>query len=226
VQELARAGCDVSLHYRHSRADAEQVATEVMEMGRRAITVQGELKDPDSWPAIIDQTTDGLGGLDVLVNNASVFLVERPDTLDAFDHGQWESIFRVNLVAPMALSHHARHHLEKNGRGRIVNVCDIAAEHPWPSHLAYSASKAALVALTKGLARALAPAIRVNGVSPGIAVFPDDYPDRLRRELVSRVPLGREGTPEEVARLVRFLAEDGGYITGQIVAIDGGRSLV
>ena len=223
--ELARAGCDISVHYRNSRADAEQVATEVIEMGRRAITVRGDLRDPDSWPAIIRQTVDALDGLDVLVNNASAFLTERPDTINAFDHVQWESIFRVNLVAPMALSHYARPHLEEHGRGRIVNLCDIVADRPWPAHVAYSASKAALAALTKALARALAPTVQVNGAAPGIAAFPDDYPDRLRRELIRRVPLGREGTPEEVAGLVRFLVEEGGYITGQVVAIDGGRSL-
>ena len=110
--------------------------------------------------------------------------------------------------------------------GKVVNICDIAAERPWSDHLAYCASKAGLVAATKALARALAPDIQVNGVAPGIAIFPDSYSDDLRRRLVSRVPLARPGTPEEVAVLVRFLVESADYITGQIIPIDGGRSLV
>jgi len=225
VLELARAGCDVAVHYHHSRAEAEQVAADVVGLGRRAVTIPGDLGDPSSWPAIIRQTVDALNRLDVLVNNASVFLTGQPDTIDVFDHRQWESILRINLVAPMALSHHARPHLEAHGGGRIINLCDIVADRPWPEHLAYGASKAALVALTKGLAQTLAPTIQVNGVAPGIAVFPDGYPDRLRRELISRIPLRREGTPQEVACLVRFLVEGSDYITGQIIAIDGGRSL-
>ena len=108
----------------------------------------------------------------------------------------------------------------------MVNLCDISADRPWPDHLAYCVSKAGLVAATKAIARALAPGVCVNGVAPGIAVFPDSYSEDFRRRLVSRVPLARPGTPEEVAVLVRFLVESADYITGQIIPIDGGRSLV
>ena len=193
---------------------------------RRAVIIGAVLSDPASWPMVIDETVKGLGRLDILINNASVFLTPKPDSIEAFDVKQWESMFRVNLIAPMGLSHHARPHLERGGKGRIVNLCDISARSPWPDHLAYGASKAALEALTRGLARAMAPDVRVNGVAPGIAVFPDEYPEELRRRLTGKVPLGRPGTPEEVARLVRFLVESGDYITGQIIPIDGGRSLV
>ncbi len=238
VSELARAGCDVAIHYRRSRADADELAAKVAAMGRRAVTIQGDLSDPTSWPGIIELTVEAFGGLDVLVNNASVFLHDRPeggavagDPEDAgegggFDYRLWESILRINLVAPAGLCHHARKHLSARGCGQVVNLCDIAADRPWPGHLAYCASKAALGALTKGLARALAPAVRVNGVAPGIAAFPDAYSVELRERLAGRAPLGRSGEPEEVARLVRFLVESGDYITGQIVAIDGGRSIV
>ena len=237
VLELAQAGCDVAIHYRRSRTDAEELAAMVEAMGRRVITIQGDLSDPSSWPRVVELTVEALGGLDVLVNNAAVFLPEGPgaghvagdpeEVSDGggFDHKLWESILRVNLIAPAALCHHARRHLLARGRGRVVNLCDIAADRPWRGHLAYCASKAALDALTKGLARALAPAIRVNGVAPGIAVFPASYPVELRARLTNRVPLRRAGTPEEVARVVRFLVESGEYITGQVVAIDGGSSI-
>lgn len=226
VIELARAGCDVSIHYRSSRAEAEQLAADVGTMGRGAVTVAGDLTDPASWPVIVGQTVDHFQRLDILVNNASAFLTGKPGSIDAFDRGQWESMLRTNVVAPAALCHHARAYLKAGGSGKIVNLCDISADRPWPRHLAYCVSKAALSALTKGLAVALAPAVQVNGVAPGIAVFPDEYSSETRRELTRRVPLGREGTPEEVAQLVRFLVESGDYITGQVIPIDGGRGVV
>ena len=224
--ELARAGCNVAVHYRRSRVEAEGVASLITDMGRATTLIPAELSDPSSWATIIERTVDGLGRLDVLVNNASEFLTETPDTIEQFNASTWERMLRVNLVAPVALCHYARRHLEAHGGGKVVNLCDVSADRPWPDHLAYCASKAGLVAMTRGLARALAPSIQVNGIAPGIAVFPDAYSADLRERLTRRVPLGREGTPEEVARLVRFLVETGDYITGQVIPIDGGRSLL
>ncbi|MFQ5591152.1 MAG: SDR family oxidoreductase [Phycisphaerae bacterium] len=225
VLELAEAGCDVAIHYHRSEEDAQETATLVTRMGCRAITVHGNLEDPASWPTVVRQAVDGLGRLDILVNNASVFLSSAPDTIDAFDSKRWESVLRTNLVAPMGLSHHARSHLAADGMGKIVNVSDISAERPWPDHLAYCISKAGLDALTKGLARALAPSIQVNGVALGIAVFPEEYSQTLRRSLVGKVPLQRAGTPGEVAAAVRFIVEAGDYMTGEIIKLDGGRSI-
>jgi pteridine reductase len=143
-----------------------------------------------------------------------------------FDCQGWESMLRTNVVAPVALCHYAQEHLKAGGCGRVINLCDISASRPWPDRLAYCTSKAALAAVTKGLARALAPEILVNGIAPGIAVFSDEYTAEQRRKLTGRVPLGRAGTPEEVARLVRFLVESGDYITGQVIPLDGGRSII
>lgn len=224
--ELAQAGCDVAIHYHRSKSEADELAEEVRTLGRRALLVSADLNEPGSPAAIISRVIDGLGRLDVLVNNASAFRGPVPDTVESFDWRAWESMLRTNLIAPMALCHHAQRHLEAHGRGRIVNLCDIAADRPPSALLSYSASKAGLAALTKGLARAMAPSIQVNGVAPGIAAFPTDYDDDTRRRLIDKVPLGRAGTPEQVARLVRFLVEDGEYITGQIIPIDGGRGLV
>ena len=224
--ELARAGCDVAVHFRRSSAEADEVVSQIVAMDCRAVAVAGDLADPASWPAIIQQVIERLHRLDVLINNAAVFSPDEHDSIEGFDLDDWESMLRVNLVAPAALCHHARPHLAAGGQGKIINLCDISGDRPWPSHLAYCASKAALSALTKGLAVALAPHIQVNGVAPGIAVFPENYSPEVRKDLVDRVPLGREGTPEEVAALVRYLVESAHYITGQIIPIDGGRSLV
>jgi len=224
--ELVRGGCDVGVHYRRSRTEAEEVVAQITQLGRRAVAVDGDLSDPASWPRIVQSTVDGLGRLDILINNASMFLPDGSESLEEFDPKLWDRMLRTNLTAPVALCHHCRSYLVASGMGKVVNICDIAAERPWANHVAYCASKAGLVAATKALARALAPDIQVNGVAPGIAVFPDSYSDELRRRLVSRVPLARPGTPEEVAVLVRFLVESADYITGQIIPIDGGRSLV
>ncbi len=225
VLELARAGCDVAIHYRSSAREAEDLVAELAGLGRASVAVQGDLNDPASWPAIIRRVVDAFGRLDILVNNASAFPPDALDTIDRFDPAFWEMMLRVNLTAPVGLCHHARKYLEAGEGGRVVNLCDIAAERPYPSHLAYCTSKAALKAVTQALARALAPKVTVCGVSPGIAVFPERYSKELRSNLVRQVPLGREGTPEEVAGLVRFLVESGDYVTGEIIRIDGGRGI-
>ncbi len=227
--ELAPAGCAIGLHFRSSRDDAERTAADVRALGRRCTIIEADLQDEANWPQIIEQTVAALGRLDVLVNNASTFdprpPQERKKTSSPFDATEWDQMFRINTTAAAGLCHFARPHLEESGQGRIVNMCDIAAEAPWPNYLSYCCSKAALVALTRGLAKGYAPRITVNGVSPGIAKFPDEYASELRSKLIAQVPLQRAGTPEEVARLVRYLVESGDYITGQIIAIDGGRSL-
>ncbi|MCH8149909.1 MAG: SDR family oxidoreductase [Planctomycetes bacterium] len=224
--ELAQAGCDIAVHYGTSEEDARTLVEAVRRNGRHAVMVQGDLAESSNWAGIVAESVHSLGRLDVLVNNASVFLTERPDTIDDFDAGLWEKMVRVNLTAPAGLAHHARPHLQAHGAGRIINICDIAADRPFPSHLAYGCTKSGLVSLTKALARALAPSITVNGISPGIALFPESYDTRRRESLIAEVPLRRAGTPEDVARAVRFLAESGDFVTGQILNVDGGRSVV
>lgn len=223
---LGQAGFDVAIHYKHSRQEAEEVSGQIIQQGQRALTIQADLADPLSWREVVDRVVAGLGRLDVLVNNASLYRTDTPDTLAEFDHQLWERMLRTNLVAPAGLCHAAHAQLAASGRGHIVNLCDIAAERPWPAHLAYCASKAGLVCLTKALARALAPRVQVNGVAPGIAVFPEDYSEEQRRRLTDRVPLAREGTPEEIADIVCFLVTKGEYVTGQVISVDGGRGLV
>ena len=226
VLALARAGCDVAIHHQRSETQARELAVLVQSMGRRSVTPQGDLNDADTWEPIVKETVKGLGRLDVLVNNASTFLTQTPDTIEAFDSDLWDRVLRVNLTAAVGLSHYARPHLDARGQGKIVNLCDIAHERPWRDHLAYCASKAGLVAMTKALAAALAPSVQVNAVAPGIVAFPPQYGEELRQTLIDRVPLRRPGTPEEVAKLERFIIESGDYMTGEVVHLDGGRSAV
>ncbi len=225
VQELARKGFHVVIHYQTSHNEAESLAGEIRTTGVEGLVVRGDLHNNDECQGIIDSTLDHFGRLDVLINNAASFLTSTPDNIEAFDPVLWGDMLQVNLIAPMALCYHARRHLAVTGSGVIVNLCDISADRPWPNHLAYCCSKAGLVALTKGLARSLAPAIRVVGVSPGIAVFPDGYAEETKQALIDKVPMKRPGTPEDIAKLVAFVSEDATYVTGEIIKVDGGRHL-
>lgn len=224
--ELAQAGCHLAIHYRNSSREAEEVAREVRAIGRSAVTVSGDLAAAECWPQIIDQTVSGLGGLDILINSAALFLMPKPDTIEQFSDAQWNEMLRVNLTAPAALCHFARLHLIAGGRGRVINLTDISASRPWKNHLAYCVSKAGLDTLTKALAIALAPDVSVNAIALGIAVFPDEYMPELRDRITRRVPMQRESSPPEVAKFVRLVLESGNYLTGQIIPFDGGRSVV
>jgi len=223
--ELASAGCDVAVHYHHSARQADELVLSIMQLGRNACSMCCDLNDSAQWKRLIESAVGHLGGLDILINNASSFEPDRADSTSPPDPSQWEALHRVNALAPVALCEFARSFLEQGAGGVVVNLSDISAEKTWPSYVAYCSSKATLNAATRALARKLAPKIRVNAVAPGIAVFPDAFDKTLRSKLVDRVPLARAGTPEEVAKLVRFLCEEGDYITGQVIAIDGGRSL-
>lgn len=224
--ELARAGCDVAVHYRESRDPARDLVAAIRDLGFNAVAVEGDLTRAENAESIVRATVDQLGGLDVLINNASSFNADGSDNLAGFDADRWRRMFEVNVFAPAALAHAAHPHLRSKGTGCVVNLVDISAERPWPDHLAYCASKAALVNLTRSLARAMAPEVRVNAVAPGIAVFPESYSPAQRDRLVKKAPLQREGSPQDIAAAVRFLVRDAPYVSGQVIPVDGGRSIV
>ncbi len=220
---LSEAGCGVAVHYRESAEDARQLVAQLQSAGRRAIAVRGDLADPASPAAIVAEVTQKLGGLDVLVNNAAIFEEDPPDGF-AFAH--WQRTMQINTLAPAALISAAADSLARSGAGKVINLTDISAERPRKRHVVYCASKAALVSVTRSFARSLAPAVQVNAVAPGIAIFPEAYQEELKRKLIAKVPGQRAGTPEEIGQTVRFLVEHGDYITGQVINVDGGRSIV
>jgi pteridine reductase len=220
--ELANAGWDVAVHYHTSEEEATAVVAAIAAMGRRATALAGDLEDMAVPAKLVSETCSRLGGLDVLVNNASIF---EDEPSGGFDAAHWQRTFGINVTACAALIDAAGAALGASGRGRVVNLCDVTAEQPWSSHAAYCASKAALVNLTRSAARRLAPRVTVNGVAPGIAVFPEDYNAAQRERLIAKVPLQRSGTPEDIAAAVRYLVERGGYVTGQVLYVDGGRRI-
>lgn len=220
--ELARAGCDVVVHYRRSRAQAVAVVDAVRATGRRAEALGADLADPEAIRTLFAEVDRRFGRLDVLVNSAAVF---RRTPLDTLDEAAFDFHVATNLKAPYLCSIEAGRRMTAAGSGAIVNVTDVAAERPFKNHVPYCVSKAGLVMLTRGLAKALAPTVRVNAVGPGTVLFRDDESDDQRRAVIARIPMGRVGTPEDVARAVRFLALEAGHVTGQVLLVDGGRSL-
>lgn len=223
ARRLHADGWDVALHFRRSRAELDALIAG-LERGRASSTfaMEADLADVDALAPLVAKTIDRFGRLDALVNNASAFY---PTPADRATPAQWDDLFATNARAPFFLSQAAAPYLAKQ-RGAIVNLVDIYAEKPLADHPIYSMSKAALAAMTKALARDLAPDVRVNGVSPGAVLWPESgKSDADRQALIGRTPLGRVGTPEDVASAVAWLL-DAPFVTGEIVRVDGGRHLV
>ena len=219
---LASAGCSVAIHFHKSRADAETVAAECRRRNVGAELFPADLGDAQETANLAEAVLERMHRLDVLINNASIF---EPMTVEGFDLNAWERCLRVNLTAPMILAHTASTAL-REARGRVINLCDISTWRPWPDHLAYVVSKGGLETLTKALARALAPEINVVGIAPGAVAWPEHYDQALRDRLISKIPLQRAGTVEDVANAVNYLLQEGDYLTGVILPVDGGRSIV
>lgn len=220
--ELADRGYDVAIHFNGSKREAVELQRLVLGKGRRAALVQGDLCDLALADEIVAEAVRAMGRLDVLVNSAASF--ERVEFAEA-DAAVWSETLALNAIAPALLARAAAPIIRSGGGGRIVNIIDITAERAVQGYAAYTASKAALASITRSLAVELAPEITVNGVAPGIAVFPESYDEATRERLIAQVPLKRAGTPEDIARLVRFLVTEGDYITGAIIPVDGGRSV-
>jgi pteridine reductase len=221
---LHDAGANVAIHYNRSATDADQLAAQLN--GRRAssaFTVPADMRDIAAVERMAAQVLERTGGrLDVLVNNASNFY---PTPLGSVTLEQWDDLFGSNLKAPLFLSQAVLPAL-RAARGVIVNIVDVHAQRPLRDHPVYGPAKAGLAMLTRSLAKDLGPDIRVNGVSPGAILWPDEgMSDALRAGIIKQTALKRSGTPEDIAATVLFLVRDAPYITGQIIAVDGGRSV-
>ena len=223
ARRLHAAGANVVLHYRGGEADAVALEAELNAARAKSATrVKADLLAPIAPRALVIATLERFGALDLLVNNASTFY---PTALGSIEGGHWEDLVGSNLRAPLFIAQEAAPQLRK-GRGAIVNVADIHAERPLKGYLLYSVAKSGLVALTRALALELAPEVRVNAVAPGAIAWPEDgqFEPAERERIVASTPLGRLGSPEEIARAVHFLAS-APFITGQVLAVDGGRSV-
>ncbi len=223
VRHLHSAGARVVIHYRRSAAPAAALRDELLcaRPGSAAIA-QADLNDPASWPRLVEAAVGFGGGLDILINNASSYY---PTPLDTATLGQWDDLMGSNARAPLFLAQAAAPALRRR-RGCIVNMVDIHAERPNADHPIYCMAKAANAMMVKALARDLAPDVRVNGVAPGAALWPEDYlAEADRREILKRIPMGTPAGAEQIAAAVMFMVAGPHYITGQILAVDGGRSV-
>lgn len=219
--ELARSGFDLALHYRNRPPD--DVIEECRAEGADVFAVRADLTDPAQVDALADAVAARWDTLDLLVNNASSF---EPRAFDRITLAEWDQMLAVNLRAPFQLSQRLLPLLRAAPDGALVaHLCDIGADDPVSGFTHYSVSKAGLVMLVKSMAVELAPAVRTVGISPGQVAWPPDYDETKRAALARRIPMKRVGTPEDVARLVRFLALEAPYVNGAVIPVDGGLSI-
>jgi pteridine reductase len=219
---LARRGAHIALHYHTSAGAARATAAEIEALGRHALPVQGDLTRPAECEAIAAKIDARFGRLDALINNASTFERMPVGTVTEAD---WDRALGSNLKGAFFCAQAALPLLRRGGGGCIVNIGDGAALRPYPNHLPYMVAKAGLLTMTQALAVELAPAIRVNAVAPGVVLPPEDMDDAERERALGNVPLGRFGAPEDVLAAVLYLLEGGDYVTGQVLTVDGGRSI-
>jgi len=224
---LARSGCDLIVTYNTSDADARTLKSEIESLGRVCSLAHLPLGDPEQTERLAVELAGTIEKLDVLVHNASIY---GPSPLTEVSAAQAIEHFTINALAPMLITKAFRSRLEQStltGGASIVAMADIhVLGLPRSGFSAYSMSKAALVELVRTLSRELVPRVRVNAVAPGVVQWPDegeDTKDAVQQAYLSRVPLGRAGTPEEAAECVRWLALDATYLTGQVIRVDGGR---
>jgi 3-oxoacyl-[acyl-carrier protein] reductase/pteridine reductase len=232
---LANAGADVAVSWRTAQADAEQTAIDIAALGPRALAIQCDVRSEPSVRAAVTQVISAFGRLDILVNNAAVFASAALESL-ALD--QWDAVFETNTRGPFLVAREALPHLRAS-HGRIVNIGSLGGFHAWAGHAHYCASKAALHMLTQAMAKAFAPEVSVNCIAPGWIQF-DDLPDlpglpatqarpasdrRQAARFAAKTPMGRNGNADDVAQAVLFFATGPHFVTGQVLAVDGGLGL-
>ena len=223
AHELAGRGANVIVHYHTSAAEAATAVASLRALGVEAEAVGADLADTAAVRRLASEAEARSGGIAVLVNSASNYLQTPFDTITEAD---WDASLDVNLKAPFLLAWTIGRAMRDRGEGVIVNVADWAGERPYRNYLPYCVSKAGLVALTKALAKELAPDVRVNAVAPGPVLLPEHFSEGEVAAVRRATPLGRIGTPEDVARAIRFLAEEADFSTGSILHVDGGRGIV
>jgi pteridine reductase len=215
-------GMDIIIHYNHSEAEAESLAKRLNFLrNNSAYTIHADLTNNDELNNLITESLKFKNSIDVLINNASSFY---PTLIEETTVEQWDDLTNTNLKIPFFLSQAATPHLKKR-HGCIINITDIHGQRPLKHHSAYSSAKAGLVMLTRALAKDLAPDIRVNAVAPGAILWPEDMDPETKDKILNDIPVGKAGDPADIASAVIFLINHADYITGEVIKVDGGRSL-
>ncbi len=219
---LARRGARIAVHYRSHEAEARDALKEIQQAGSDGAMFCADLTDAGAVGKMFRDIQQSFSGLDILVNSASVF---SPSTAEEANPDEWDREMDTNAKAPFFLARHAAGLMRRRGHGKIINIVDVAGEVIWPAYFAYSVSKAALIAVNRGLAKAYAPEIQVNAVAPGPVLFPDYYAEEQKKAAVDRTLLKRAGSPKDIVHAVIFLIEND-YITGDVIHVDGGRHVM
>jgi pteridine reductase len=217
---LAAEGADLAIHYGKSAAEAREVVSEIEKLGNRTAAFPAELTDVAAIGTLVTEVVARFGRLDILVNSAANFLETK---FGETDEATWDASLDTNLKAPFFCAQAAAPHLERSGRGVLINFADIGGLMGWREYLPHSVSKAGVIMLTRVLAQELAPKVRVNAIAPGTITMDGDPPD-WQADFVRRAPLRRTGTPEDIADAVMYLIR-AEFVTGQVLMVDGGRSL-
>lgn len=222
AEALADRGAHQAVHYLSSKAEALSAVEAFRAKGVEAEAFRADLSQVKEAEALADQVLERFGRVDILVNSASVFF---PSPLGDVTDLQWDAIFNTNLKGPFFLAQKLGLAMKAARGGVIINIGDWAGERPYTNYLPYCISKAGVIAMTKGLAKSLAPEVRVNCINPGPVMLPEDLSESEREEVIRKTPLKRTGSPEDVANAVVFLCEGTTFMTGAFVTIDGGRTI-
>ena len=224
-RELHANGAKLMIHYNKSQSEARALQAELnLQRANSVAIIQGDLLNIAVIPSLVKETINQFGQLDVLINNASTYF---PTEIGNINEENWQDLMGSNLKAPMFLAQAAATELRKN-HGCIINITDMHIERPKKGYVVYSVAKAGLVTLTKSLAHELSPEVRVNAVAPGPVQWPENNPqfdEVYRQRVINQTLLKQIGTPQDIAKAVKFLVADAPFITGHVLAVDGGRSL-
>lgn len=215
---LVEAGCHVFCHYNRSKTEAQGLKEKYPDLN----LLQGNLNHVDKISSLVSQVLKTTGKFDILINSAAIF---PKSPLGEVTEKDWDMVFDINLKSYFFLAQEVSRKMLEQASGKIINIGDISGLRPWPSYLPYSITKSGVISLTKGLAKALAPNIQVNCINPGPVMIPNDYTESQVKQAIEKTLLKRAGTGKDIANAVRFILEDGDYLTGMVLSVDGGRSI-
>jgi pteridine reductase len=219
---LSAKGAKVAIHYYSNEDKALDTQREIEKLGSKSMILCGDISQRKDWMDMVNKIKDRWGRIDILVNNAAIFY---PTPFFEITDDQWDHFMDTNLRGTFYGCQIIGELMYRKKLGKIINIADVSAQNVWPGYIPYCISKAGVIALTKGLSKVLAPYVTVNAVSPGTVLLAENYIRDEEDYLISRTPLKRIGTPEDIANTIAFLIEGSDFITGEIINVDGGRSL-
>ncbi len=220
---LAKEGMKIALHFNQSQEQANQTLEEIKALGAEPFAIQGDFADVTQIKNVVKKCHEHFKQIDVLINNAALYF---KTPIGETSEPEWDNLLDINLKAPYFCAQYVSDLMKQKKRGKIINITDVAGISPWPEFIPYSASKAGLIAVTKGLAKALAPNIQVNAIASGTILMSEDATEEYKAEIKDSTLLKKLGTPQDIVNAAIFLLKGSDFVTGEVVVVDGGRLLV